>query len=528
MSSETLFENFINEFIPKVSHTSKQLNKALWLLETTGSLDAADLKADFDTELRLLFSDASLYQKLVAWETEKKIADPLLKRSLNVLVRAFKQNQVPPELISEIAQGEASLAMSYAVFRPQIEGVSYSENEIRDLLKREKSPQRRKSIWEASKQGGEVLAPQILSLVHLRNRVARSLGYSDFFQMQLALQEVDEAWLLSVFDKLSTQSDAAYNALVESIEIAQSRSFGVGRLELGPWSWSDPFGQEDPLPMESLDSLVADVNIAEVCKKAYAKMGIDVGAMIAKSDMEERLGKSQHAFCINVDRGIDIRMLNNVKNSVKWLEIVLHEMGHGIYEMGLNPSLPWLLREPPHMITTEAMALLAGRQAYRSDGLQQILGKSCSEADGSLRRRQLIFSRWVLVMHHFERELYRDPSQPLNLLWWRLVERYQKIRAPKHREAKADWAAKYHIGLAPVYYFSYLLGEMLASSLQETCGASFLFSNKAGEFLQEKLFFPGNRMSWGDLVMEATGKPLSPDAWLQEFASLCNPVSISL
>ena len=183
------------------------------------------------------------------------------------------------------------------------------------------------------------------------------------------------------------------------------------------------------------------------------------------------------------------------------------------------------------------------------------------KADESHRRRQLIFSRWVLVMTAFESELYRDPSQDLNKLWWDMVEKYQKIPAPKNRTKQNDWAAKYHIGLAPVYYFSYLsqlqnsprrqnrpfesfcrpaaesyspeyvlgggtrgrgrprqtdskssifpgrgvlqlahlLGELFASSIQEAlakkCGSPSLSTAKAGKFLQEKLFKPGNRMS---------------------------------
>ena len=144
------------------------------------------------------------------------------------------------------------------------------------------------------------------------------------------------------------------------------------------------------------------------------------------------------------------------------------------------------------------------------------------KADHSLKRRQLIFSRWVLVMTAFESELYRDPTQDLNRLWWDFVEKYQKIARPKGREGKWDWATKYHIGLAPVYYFSYLLGEMLASAMQESIGKEHgkvpLSSKQAGKFLQQRLFHPGNRMPWSDLVAHVTGKPLTPDAWLREFA----------
>lgn len=526
------FEQFLQDFIPKVAKKSTQLNKALWILETTGVSDAADLKADLDTELRLCFNDADVYKQLLEWDKDPALKDPVLKRQLNVLIRTFKQNQVPPALLEEMSQKEAALAQSYAQFRPKMDGKELSENDIRDRLKSEMNPEVRKKVWGASKDIGAVLAPQILALVELRNRAAKSLGYSDYFQMQLGLQEVDARWLLKTLEDLSEKSDAAYGKVIREIEQRQSKQFGVPASELGPWAWTDPFGQEDPLDTHELDQLVAGVDIPRVSREFYAAMGVDVTPILSRSDMFERPGKNQHAFCIHLDRSGDVRTLNNVKNSIKWLETVLHELGHAIYELGFEKNLPWLLREPPHMIPTEAMALIAGRQAYRYEALGRLVGTSPEKellrkkAEESLRRRQLIFSRWVLVMTAFESELYRDPSQDLNALWWACVEKYQKIRAPKNREGKSDWAAKYHLGLAPVYYFSYLLGELFASAIQEAlvkeCGAPHLSGEKVGAFLGKKLFGPGNRLNWSDLIEHVTGKKLSPDAWIQEFALVRN------
>ena len=505
------FHQFLDRFIPEVEHRSKQLNKATWILETTSLPDAADLRAELDAEVRLLFQDPKIYQELIKWDQDPSLSDPLLKRQLNVLIRQFKSNQLPKELIQEIAKREAILTSSYGNFRAQMDGEFYSENGLRQILTHEQDPVRRKKAWEASKQIGEELAPQILELVKLRNQGAQSLGYSDYFEMQLDLQEVDRAWLLKIFEELSEKSKDAYTQELKEIEKVLSDRFG----EAAPWSWSDPFCQEDPLA-SSLDNLVSDVDIVASCINYYRKAGFDVEPVLQKSDLYERSGKSQHAFCTHIDRRGDVRTLNNIKSSMRWLETLLHELGHAVYELGFDHKLPWLLREPPHMIPTEAMALLAGRQAYRSDSLQKLTGKVDPEAEKSLRRRQLIFSRWVMVMTAFESELYRDPSQDLNALWWKLVEQIQMIHPPKGREGKADWAAKMHIGLAPVYYFSYLLGELFASSLQQEI--KDFSSPEAGEFLQNKLFAPGNCWSWDQLVCHVTGKPLSTDAWIQEFA----------
>jgi len=525
MKKEHSFEQFLTEFVPEVARKSKQLNKAYWILETTGSADAADLKADLDTELKVLFNDPETYKKLIAWEKEPH--DPLVQRQLNILIRAFKQNQIPKNLLEEISQKEAALAQSYANFRPELDGKKLSENDIREILKKENNPQKRKKAWEASKQIGKVLAPQILALVALRNKTAKALGYSDYFQMQLDLQEVDSKWLLKTLEELSQKSEKAYLQVLSEIERRQAERFHVPVSELGPWAWSEPFCQEDPLDSAELDQLLEGVDIAKVSADFYHKMGIDVGPILARSDMYERPGKNQHAFCMHLDREGDVRTLNNVQSSLKWLETVLHELGHAIYELGFDTKLPWLLKEPPHMIPTEAMALFAGRQAYAYESLAHLIGPQKEalrkKADVSHRRRQLIFSRWVLVMTAFESELYRNPDQDLDKLWWHCVEKYQKIHAPKDFSGHGIWATKYHIGLAPVYYFSYLLGEMFASAIQEAiakeCGPTALSSEAAGRFLQKKLFNPGNRMSWDELVKYVTGNRLTPDAWIKEFAT---------
>ena len=101
------FTQFLETFMPMVEKKSKLLNQASWVLEITGSSDAADLRANFDEELRLVYHDADTYRKLLSW----KVEDPTLSRQLNVLQRAFKQNQLPKELLQQISQKEALAKM---------------------------------------------------------------------------------------------------------------------------------------------------------------------------------------------------------------------------------------------------------------------------------------------------------------------------------------------------------------------------------------------------------------------------------
>ena len=70
-------------------------------------------------------------------------------------------------------------------------------------------------------------------------------------------------------------------------------------------------------------------------------------------------------------------------------------------------------------------------------------------------------------MTNFERALYADPEADLAATWWELVSRYQLLTPPEGRDAP-DWAAKIHVACAPVYYHTYLYGNLVASQLRAT------------------------------------------------------------
>jgi peptidyl-dipeptidase A len=208
---------------------------------------------------------------------------------------------------------------------------------------------------------------------------------------------------------------------------------------------------------------------------------------------------------------------------------LLHELGHAIYDRYISRKLSWLLRTPSHTLSTEAIALLMGRVASEPEFLSEYAGISPLELaghSGALRRHQsfsmLTFTRWVLVMTHFERELYANPRRAdLNELWWNLREKYQGVRRPEGRRS-ADWAAKIHFAIAPVYYHNYLLGELLASQLRERLylesQSNTLVDNLyAGEWLISNFFASGNSLSWQDHIQKTLGEPLKPDAFLRDY-----------
>jgi len=60
--------------------------------------------------------------------------------------------------------------------------------------------------------------------------------------------------------------------------------------------------------------------------------------IIARSDLYEKPGKSPHAFCTNLNRADDIRVLCNLKPNAYWADTTIHEIGQ-------TSGLPFIVME---------------------------------------------------------------------------------------------------------------------------------------------------------------------------------------
>jgi len=314
-----------------------------------------------------------------------------------------------------------------------------------------------------------------------------------------------------------------------------ARKYNVEPGALMPWHYQNRFFQEAPAIYNvDLDNYYKGKDVVQLARDYYSGIGLDVTGILAKSDLYEKEGKYQHAYCTDIDRSGDVRIICNIKNNNQWMNTILHELGHGVYDKYIDMTLPYFLRTPAHTFTTEAIAMLFGRLSSNPAWLQDNVGIPAEEAGristglaNNSRLEQLVFSRWCQVMFRFEKSMYANPDQDLNKLWWDLVEKYQLLKKPQGRN-HADWASKIHVALYPCYYHNYQLGELLASQLQayikthmlntDAGRVSGLSKNPAvGSYLIENVFRPGARYQWNDMIKRATGEELTAKFYAAEF-----------
>ena len=347
--------------------------------------------------------------------------------------------------------------------------------------------------------------------------------------------EQDEKELDKIFVELYDLTNGPFFALKHELDEGLARRFHTRIEELQPWHYQDPFFQESPmLESVNLDQYYAGRDIRLLAADFYRSIGLPIDSILAKSDLYEREGKNPHAFCTDIDRRGDVRILCNLTDSERWMETILHEGGHGVYSYYIDPALPYLLRQEAHAFTTEAIANFFGRLSRNPWWMEKMLGLTPEQRQELVqvssqyaRLKQLVFSRWAMVMYQFEKELYADPEQDLNALWWSLVEKYQGIKKPAGRD-EPDWAAKIHFTIAPCYYHNYLLGELLASQLhafltrsvlREGEQAGYAGATEAGTWLREKIFSAGASWSWNEMIKRATGEPLTARYFVEQFVN---------
>lgn len=530
-------DSLIKNFEAKVKPLYKEMSLAYWNASITGN--EADYQKSLEAEMAVnkLLADTTFFAQIKKVRESKQITDTLIQRQIETIYNLMVTKQVDTNLTKQISELQNKIEQKFSTFRATIDGKKYTDNEIEEILHTSTDSKKLEKAWVSVKELGPVVAEDIKTLAKLRNQVAKSLGYNNYHEMSLLLSEQDPNEIEKLFDELDNLTRDAFAALKSDMDDKLAARCKVKKEDLMPWHYQNRFFQEAPAIYNiDLDGYYKDKDIVKLTQEYYESIGMDISDILSRSDLFEKEGKNQHAYCTDIDNEGDIRILCNVKPNNQWMGTMLHEFGHGVYDKYIDMNVPYLLREPAHTFTTEAIAMIMGRLSTNGAWMNAMgiidekeAEKVKTEGFKMLRLEQLVFSRWAQVMYRFEKGLYENPDQDLNKLWWDLAEKYQMLKRPADRNMP-DWATKTHIATSPCYYHNYLLGELLASQLNAYIVKNILKTDnyqtpnyvgnkEIGKYLIEKVFKPGRIYYWNDMIEKATGEKLTAKYYAAQFVN---------
>src|SRR5919199_1174724 len=312
------------------------------------------------------------YSRIAAYERLLRLldapdADGLTRRRLQRQLLAYRSKQAPVEMLDRITRAEADVQETYSTFRAQFDGHSASDNELEDVLRASRDTDRVRAAWDARKQIGYAVATDLRRLAHLRNEAARAMGFPDYWHAQLLLDELDPGELLQTLDQVEAATQKAFEAMKADLDRHLAERFNVRARDLRPWHYGDPFFQETPeVFAPPADPLYAQCDIVGLAAETYRQLGYpNIDAILARSDLYPRRGKNQHAYAVDIDREGDVRTFLNVEPNARWMGTLLHELGHTIYQDGIDRTeLPYDLRDDPQGFLNEGFAMFCEQPLF--------------------------------------------------------------------------------------------------------------------------------------------------------------------
>jgi peptidyl-dipeptidase A len=548
------FEQYSKEYVAKYTASSE----AAWRAGTDVSEQHTNEQVVADLAFSEFAGAADTITKLKEFKQRTTLSDLQRREVEKALLKAAESPATVPDVVKARVAAEARQRAALDGFRFMMadgKGGSavVTPNDLDGILRTSRDLDERRRAWEASKTSGVALKKGLLELRDLRNKVARELGYSSYFALQVADYGMTVPEMMALLDGVLADMRPAYEQLHAYARRQLAKRYAQPVPDLIPAHWlSNRWSQEWPGLVDGidLDPLFASMKPEQLIRTAedfYVSMGFPKlpPSFYDKSDLyalpagSPRM-KNTHASAWHIDLGQDVRSLMSVESDFQWFTTTHHELGHIYYYIAYTrPEVPPLLREGAnrafHEGIGELISLAASQQSYlRSLGVlpsdQKIDNVQWLLNDATM---SIVFLPWSAgVMSHWEHDFYELelPADQMNARWWHYVKKYQGIEPPSARgEEFCDAATKTHINDDPAAYYDYALATLLKFQFHRTIArdilktdyndANYRGSVATGDFLRS-ILREGQTRDWRDLVKETTGEEMSGKAMLEYYTPL--------
>lgn len=513
-------------------------------LKSASTEELAKTKTDYENFL----GDAETLK-----EVRELLKDPNLtvdqRRTLEIMEKTFKCYITEGDKIKALKEDLISKESALSAKRNALttgytdpatgEFKKASSVGLRNQLRVADDEATRKACYEGMRAIGPFLAENnFLEIVKMRNVLARSMGYEDFYDYKVTSSEgFSKRRLFEIMDGLEKQS----RPIMEAARQRLAKEKGEDALKAWNISYSLA-GESDKL----LDPYFPFEEAVDVWARTFAALGINYRNSTMRLDLCDREGKYSNGFChwpqvawVKPDGSFQpaqanftsLATPNQVGSGKTALETLLHEGGHAAHFANVAQPSPFFSQERAPMSVAYAEnqsmfldsyakdAAWLGRYARNRSG-EIIPWEVIAEEIKSVRPYDVFMLRSMLAVPYFEKALYELPEDQLtneNLL--ALADRVEM-------EIQGGLSPRPLLSVphplndeSSCYYHGYVLAEMSVHQTRQHFikKYGYLVDNPdIGRDLTEVYWLPGNGEAFLTLVERLTGEPLSAEAWVGE------------
>src|SRR5437867_8390092 len=131
---------------------------------------------------------------------QKELNELTVRQLKQLLLNAAEGPMTNPELVAKRVAAETKQASLMNGFEFKFNGQKITANQIDDKLEKSTDLGERKAVWEASKEIGPALKPNLVTLRDLRNGVAKEMKYPDYFSLEVAAYGMTTDEMLKMLD----------------------------------------------------------------------------------------------------------------------------------------------------------------------------------------------------------------------------------------------------------------------------------------------------------------------------------------
>ncbi|KAL7490845.1 hypothetical protein ACHAWT_000386 [Skeletonema menzelii] len=398
----------------------------------------------------------------------------------------------------------------------------------------------RKACYEGlTKIGDFVTDNGFVELVITRNRMAKKLGFLDFYDYKVS--NAEGFGKIALFEILDTL-EAGTRPIMESARKQFAAEKG-GESALSPWNQGFLMAGDITRRMDPYFPFEKSV---EQWGRSFAAMNISYKQATMDLDLLDRKGKYSNGFCHwpqpawvkpngvwqpSTTHFTSLADPSAIGSGYTGLTTLMHEAGHAAHFANIQMPSPLFSQErsPTSVAYAELQSMFLDSLVGDADWMAKYaISREGDAIPWDLIAEQIkathpykVFAlRGMLAVPYFERALYEMPEEDVT------AESIKALADKVEKDIQGGLSARPLLSVphilsdeASCYYHGYVLAEMGVHQTREF----FLKRDKyitdnpsVGPTLTEAYWKPGNSEPFLSLVENLTGAPLKGDAWVNE------------